>query len=124
MTELSRTIEWSGEPLLAPFSWIESCEVLVSADIFTSDIYSVFQDKLFAVMALCPHHRFHLVTAFPERFHEHVHRITNDRDEWLTWRVEASFVLRDLGRDHEATGHGPIWPLKNVALADFRPALN
>lgn len=69
-------------------------------------------------MALCPQHQFHLVTAYPERFHNYVRMIAEDRAEWLTWRVSASFVLRDLGRRDEAKGHGPIWPLKNVSLMD------
>ncbi|MBS4004218.1 MAG: DUF5131 family protein [Afipia sp.] len=124
MTESAATIEWSGDPLLAPFAWRASRDVLVPTDIFAPDVYQGFQDKLFAVMALCPQHRFRLVTDFPEKFHAYVDTITNDRSEWLTWRVEASFVLRDLGREHEATGHGPVWPLKNVALADFRRSLN
>mgnify|MGYP001464008683 CR=1 FL=1 len=124
MATLPSRIEWSGKPLLAPFSWSEPREVLVRTDIFASGTYCGFQDKVFAVIALCPHHQFRLVTEFPKRFHEYVDTITNDRDEWLAWRVEASFVLRDLGRGHEATGHGPIWPLKNVDLADVRPTIN
>lgn len=106
--------------MLAPFSWTERHDVLVSADFFASDQYQLTVDEPFAVMALCPQHQFHLVTDFPERFHDYVRTITHDRDEWLTWRVAASFVLRELGRSREATGHGPVWPLQNVALADFK----
>lgn len=113
MTDATATIRWSA-------SW----DVLVLTDIFAPNVHQGFQDKIFAVMALCPQHQFRLVTDFPERFHAYVETITNDRDERLTWRVEASFVLRDLGRGHEATGHGPVWPLKNVALAGLRRYLN
>ena len=38
--------------------------------------------------------------------------------------LEASFLLGSLGRSHEAKGHGPVWPLKNIALADFRSAVS
>lgn len=117
-------IEWPGRPLLAPFAWEPSDNVLVPTDIFGPNISEGFRDKVFAVMALCPQHEFRLVTDFPERFHAYVDTMTNNRAEWLTWRVEASFVLRELGRGHEAKGHGPVWPLKNVALADFKHALN
>ncbi|MFG1428900.1 DUF5131 family protein [Roseixanthobacter glucoisosaccharinicivorans] len=106
MTDATAAIEWSGRPLLAPFAWAEGRDVLVSADLFAPDIDQALHDKVFAVMALCPQHQFHLVTDFPERFQAYVHTITNDRSEWLTWRVEASFLLRDLDRGHEATGHG------------------
>ena len=112
-------IEWTGKPDLAPFSWNEPLDVLVSTDVFKSDRYDLEVDGIFAVMALCPQHQFRLVTDFPERFRAYVQKITTDRMEWMTWRVEASFVLRRIGRAHEAKGHGPVWPLANVKLADF-----
>lgn len=117
-------VEWSGQPLLAPFSWPQGHDVLVSTDLFDPEICDERLDKTFAVMALCPQHSFRLVSAFPQRFRNYVCKITADRDAWLMWRLEASFVLSSLGRSHEAKGHGPVWPLKNVALADFRSAAN
>ncbi len=124
MTHIANDIEWSGRPMLAPFSWKDRQQVLVSIDVFAPEVREAFQDRIFAVMALCQQHQFCLVTDFPERFDQYVRKIVEDRSEWLTWRVEASSVLHDLGRGHEATGHGPVWPLKNVGLADFRRSLN
>lgn len=75
---------------------------------FDSEICEERLDKTFAVMALCPQHSFRLVSAFPQRFRNYVCKITADRDAWLMWRLEASFVLGSLGRSHEAKGHGPV----------------
>ena len=113
--------DWPCEPVLAPFSWAEGRNVLVSKDVFASSRYHLTVDEVFAVMALCPQHQFHLVTDFPERYHSYVRTITEDEHEWLTWRVEASFVLSKLGRQREAKGHGPVWPLANVALTNVEP---
>ncbi len=124
MTHRPAMIKWSGEPLLAPFSWAERHDFLVPDDIFARVQSPLFLDRLFAVMARCPQHQFRLVTAFPGRFHDYVRAITNDKGEWLTWRVTAADVLNRLGRGHEAKGHGPVWPLSNVALADVKPVLH
>lgn len=117
-------VEWTGEPLLAPFEWRNARDVLVSTDLFGDEISEEALDKTFAVMALCPRHSFRLVSSFPNRFRTYVCKITSDRDAWMNWRLEASFVLSSLGRQHEAKGHGPVWPLKNVKLADFRSEIS
>lgn len=119
MNTATRLREWSGKPLLAPFSWVAGQDVVVVTDLFEVEKDDLSLDESFAVMALCPQHRFRLRTAFPERYHNYVRTITEDHSEWLTWRMSASFVLSKLGRYREGTGHGPVWPLKNVELASL-----
>lgn len=98
MTDNALNVEWTAKPLFAPFSWHEGRDVLVPIDIFAPNISEELQDKIFAVMALCPQHQFRLVTDFPDKFAAYVRKITEDHGEWLTWRVQAGFVLQDIGR--------------------------
>ncbi|ELT46646.1 hypothetical protein D584_23723 [Brucella intermedia M86] len=90
---------------------------MVVTDLFAAKDYHLHVDEPFAVMALCPQHRFRLKTAFPERYHTYVRTIADDRSEYMTWLMSASSILSELGRWREGTGDGPAWPLKNVELA-------
>ncbi len=120
MNTATRFREWSGKPLLAPFSWDAGQSVIL-----VTDLFAVVKDDLslydtFAVMALCPQHRFRLRTAFPDRYHDYVRTITEDDSERLHWLLCVSFVLNDLGRYLEAQkAIAPAWPLKNVELASL-----
>ncbi|WP_245437276.1 hypothetical protein [Mesorhizobium helmanticense] len=62
--------------------------------------------------------RFELRTAHPRMYHEFVLVIAEDQTEYLTWRVSAAAILRELGRAHEASGPSPRWPLRNVVLVN------
>ncbi|WP_287306660.1 hypothetical protein [Mesorhizobium sp.] len=52
----------------------------------------------------------------PTHVPEFVRVIAENRTEYLAWRVSAATILGKLGRDGEATGPGPEWPLGNVVL--------
>jgi len=56
-------------------------------------------------------------SARPQHCRAHLERITQDRREHLAWRVTLGQVLlRELGRENEATSPGPRWPLVNVDI--------
>ncbi|CCV09568.1 hypothetical protein MESS2_p70002 [Mesorhizobium metallidurans STM 2683] len=107
-------VTWSCDVLLEPFSWKDPKTVRVQPDLFEPEIRNAWRDKVFAAMALCPEHRFWLRTAYPQLYSQYIEQIAHDRLEWLAWRVSVSQVLRELGRQEEATGDGPAWPLANV----------
>ncbi|TPL71407.1 DUF5131 family protein [Mesorhizobium sp. B2-3-15] len=109
----NQEVKWSCDVLLEPFSWRGPKTVRVQPDLFEPEIRNAWRDKVFAAMALCPQHRFWLRTAYPQVYGQYIEQIAHDRLEWLAWRVSASQVLRELGRE-EATGDGPAWPLANV----------
>ncbi|MER9080835.1 DUF5131 family protein [Mesorhizobium sp. M0895] len=118
MAQNWQTAVWSGKDLLEPFTWPHATVVQVVRDLFEPELRGAFRDEVFATMALCRHHRFQLRTAYPEQYRRYVNDIAGDRNEYLAWRVTAAMTLRKLGRQDEATGDGPRWPLDNVELLD------
>lgn len=118
MAQNWRTTVWNAKDLREPFYWLDGAIVQVVPDLFEPEVRGAVRDEVFAAMALCPHHRFQLRTAYPEQYHRYVDEIASDRDEYLAWRVAAAMTLRRLGRQDEATGEGPLWPLNNVELVD------
>ncbi|TIV61369.1 DUF5131 family protein [Mesorhizobium sp.] len=118
MAQNWRTAIWNARDLLEPFSWSHATVVQVVPDLFEPEIRGAARDEVFATMALCRHHRFQLRTAYPEQYRRYVDDIAGDRNEYLAWRVTAALTLRKLGRQDEAAGAGPRWPLINVELLD------
>lgn len=118
MAQNWRTAIWNATDLLEPFSWPYATVVQVVPDLFEPETRRAVRDEVFAAMALCRHHRFQLRTAYPEQYHRYVDDIAGSRNEYLAWRVTAAVILRRLGRQDEAAGAGPQWPLINVELLD------
>ena len=118
MAHNRRTAVWNARDLLEPFSWSDATVVHVARDLFEPEIRGAVRDEVFATMALCRHHRFKLRTAYPEQYRRYVEEIAGSRDEYLAWRATAAMILRRLGRQDEAAGAGPQWPLINVELLD------
>jgi protein gp37 len=89
------------------------------SDLFHKEVPFEFIDKVFAVMALCPHHTFQILTKRPERMTEYMTRRSSD-----THREAIYEYARHLGtidqlvalanRIHNERKDG--WPLPNVWL--------
>lgn len=109
---------WTCRDLLVPTRWSPGDVVRIVPDLFEPEIRESFRDKVFAAMALCPHLRFEVRTAYPRIFDSYVRKIADDEMEYKTWRLSVGDMLYELGRGHEATGPGPAWPLKNVDLVN------
>ncbi len=110
------TPTWTGEMRLAenmlelPLSWKKGRMIFVDSmsDLFHDGVPFEYVDKVFAMMAMCPQHRFQVLTKRPERMLEYV-------------------TSRNAQRIHEAAKHqlsygNPKrravndWPLPNVWL--------
>jgi protein gp37 len=70
-----RRREWNGnvqfveKHLLDPLKWKEPKRIFVNSmsDLFHENVTDEMRDKIFAVMALCPHHTFQVLTKRPAR---------------------------------------------------------
>ncbi len=66
--------------LLKPFQWKKGKKIFANSmgDLFHKDVPFEWIDKVFAVMALCPHHTFQILTKRPERMREYFEsRVSN-----------------------------------------------
>jgi len=122
MADQKRSAIWDGKDVLEPFYWPHASLEVAAWDLFEPEVRGKLRDEAFATMALCPHHRFQLSTAYPKLYRRFVDEIAGSRDEYLGWRMSAATILRKLGREGEAAGDGPVWPLRNVELVDEQRA--
>ena len=98
--------------------------VCFMSDLFHEDVPNEFLDRVFAVMGLCPQHRFVVLTKRPERMREYVCR---RRGTAVYVARSAEVVGRNLRDSHPGLAPSnwrrngmdqvhAIWPLPNVAL--------
>lgn len=68
------TVRCHEEALTIPLGWRKPRLVFVNSmsDLFHRDVPFEFIDRVFAVMALCPHHTFQVLTKRPERMAEYL----------------------------------------------------
>lgn len=128
---------WTGEVrlnedwLAQPISWRRPRKVFVCAhgDLFAEGVPDEWIDRVFAAMALAPHHIFQVLTKRPERMREYLSR--NDvslLDRWSkafapgTFRMSSYELMARLSPfttpEHRALYHAayPVFPLPNVWL--------
>lgn len=112
--------QWTGEvrpvpeALDLPLRWRKPRQVFVDSmsDLFHPDVPFCFVDRVFGVMATCPHHTFQVLTKRPERMAEYL----SDPMRQRMVRREVDRVIDTCGRPtHESAGADP-WPLPNVWL--------
>ena len=95
------------------------------SDLFHKEVPFEFIDKVFAVMALCPHHTFQVLTKRPERMAEYFHyRPGMERAATIAevameignirWRVGGR-IMFGFEEDRRVVDD-PGWPLPNVWL--------
>lgn len=73
--------------LLQPLKWKKPQRVFVNSmsDVFHESLADEQIDRIFAIMALCPHITFQVLTKRPERMLEYFE--TPDRSRWITHKV-------------------------------------
>ena len=127
---------WTGkivlrpEALDLPLRWRKPRRIFVNSmsDLFHEDVPDEFIDRVFAVMALAPHHTFMVLTKRPERMMKHL--TAPDRDEVIGWKAHE--LYEQLGGDYRRVPalttregtistaslqpHAKSWPLPNVWL--------
>ena len=94
--------QWLDQPL----RWSTPRMVFVCAhgDLFHHGVPEDWIDRLFAVMALCPHHTFQVLTKRPDRAREYIAEMADCPSEWRIKRLDYPTRL------HRS------WPLPNVWL--------
>lgn len=112
---------WNGQVrfnesmLLDPLKWRRPRMIFVCAhgDLFTENVPDEWIDRIFAVMALAPHHTFQVLTKRPERMRDYVLKVCNGRARFTEW-ASRGFDIAVAAAAAETVP--PIWPLPNVWL--------
>ncbi len=104
------------ERLEQPLHWKKPCRIFVNSmsDLFHEDVSIDFLDQVFAVMTMCHHHTFQVLTKRPARMLEYLKEIQDDdRDvhRWEGWAVEISNSPCAAGLVDDAE-----WPPRNIWL--------
>jgi protein gp37 len=126
---------WSGKidlsnwgQAIKPLSWKRPRRIFVNSmsDLFHESLPDEAIDKVFAVMALCPHHTFQVLTKRPARMKDYIERLTMNRlrdcvtpGEWPRTRHETDAWLDPAATpEHRALYRAALTllPLPNVWL--------
>ena len=125
------TVRTHDDCLTIPLSWRKPRRIFVNSesDLFHEDVPFEFVDRVWAVMALCPHHTFQVLTKRPERMAEYLASRTAVDDSMRVdrmpqWYQVATAMLDEgaesLPRGAWQRGHDrmpdPTQPLPNVWL--------
>lgn len=113
---------WTGEVrfneawLTQPLKWKKPRMIFVCAhgDLFHEDVPDEWIDRVFAVMALAPHHIFQILTKRPDRMRDYLTNIDVQRIISAAHKID-SVGGSELNADHNILGD-PIFPLRNVWL--------
>lgn len=104
------------ERLDQPIRWRRPRRIFVNSmsDLFHEDVPDEFIDKVFAVMALCPHHVFQVLTKRPERMARYMDLSTDNREH----AIGEQMRLLSYGEHPCLFGHSGLFdlPLPNVWL--------
>ena len=110
--------------LLKPLRWRNPKTIFVNSmgDLFHEDIPDEWIDKVFAVMALCPHHTFQILTKRSARMREYLDaRLDAGEGHLWRWLTQCEINARlgfHTSIEHYAIyhTHAPVFPLRNVWL--------
>ena len=103
--------QWIDQPL----RWRKSRRIFVCAhgDLFHEAVPDEWIDRVFAVMALAPHHTFQVLTKRPERAREYIAKVdTHNRPRYWTDAV----LMAATGCWNTGERRANDWPLPNVWL--------
>lgn len=107
---------WNGEVrfneqwLTQPLAWKRPRRIFVCAhaDLFHESVPDAWIDRVFAVMALAPHHTFQVLTKRSKRMREYLTKPWPGAEKRA---LDAAFLI-----DNLYGGYQNIWPLPNVWL--------
>ncbi len=104
-TERAKTgAVWTGKigiaphsTLIQPMRWKKSRMIFVNSmsDLFHPDVTDAQRDRIFAVIALTPHHTYQILTKRPEIAREYLKG---------RWQIRILDIMRDLGKIPNDTG--------------------
>jgi protein gp37 len=104
-------VELIEEKLTEPLRWRKPCKVFVNSmsDLFHEALPDEAIDHMFAVMALCPHLTFQVLTKRPKRMMEY---LSSDERNMASMMAEDALLQELTGGETM----GRRWPLPNVWL--------
>lgn len=114
-------VQFHVDRLEQPLRWKKPRRIFVNSmsDLFHEDIPDMILDRIFAVMALCPHHTFQILTKRPERMLKYL--AVGDGQLCRRWGMAAQAL--EVVKKNMMTwvpvfrGVDPMpWPLPNVWL--------
>jgi protein gp37 len=110
-TEWTGAVNFVPEALQIPLRWKKSRRIFVNSmsDLFHESVPDEWIDRVFAVMAMTPHHVYQILTKRPERMLEYFTK--PDAEDVYAQTAPLSFDQR-----MEGIGFGSIFPLENVWL--------
>ena len=102
------------ERLTQPLRWKRPRKIFVNSmsDLFHDDVPDEFIDQVFAIMAICGHHTFQVLTKRPERMREYLKDLHSGRQRVMSIRQSTADFLA-LAIDKRSA---IIFPLPNVWL--------
>jgi protein gp37 len=117
------TVRFNENWLDQPLRWKKPRMIFVCAhgDLFHPDVPDSWIDQVFAVMALCPHHTFQVLTKRPERMRDYLTTCPPAlrRRAWSKAAIEISATQSSGWGDPASVATramGDAWPLPNVWL--------
>lgn len=147
LTVLDERGRWNGHveldevALLDPLSWRKPRRVFVNSmsDLFHEAVPFEFVDRVFAVMALCPQHKFQVLTKRPERMAEYFNnktslttcgmgsipetieqvsrrRMIQINCNGMLFKGPGETKIKHAYETGESIARGVVWPLPNVWL--------
>lgn len=113
---------WTGEIrfneqwLDQPMRWQKRRRIFVCAhgDLFAEGVTVGMLDRIFAIMGLCPHHTFQVLTKRPERMRAYIASLGDGKSPDRV--TEAAFTIGQSVRVHRGSGGMCERPLPNVWL--------
>ncbi len=120
---VKRNVVWNGQVRLneqwldQPLRWARPRMIFVCAhgDLFHESVPDDWIDRVFAVMALCPHHIFQVLTKRSERMRAYVSGLTCDGARRFNVADAAGRLMEDGDNAHDFVANLQ-WPLPNVWL--------
>lgn len=127
--------QWTGvirlaeDKLFDPLTWRKPKRIFVNSmsDLFHADVPELWIDRVFAVMALAPHHTFLVLTKRPERMLQYMNAKNVRNRIWNTaWNISdwsktepgspADAAIARAIIAHSSPKHEEPWPLPNCHL--------
>jgi protein gp37 len=115
---------WTGEVraapehvLLQPLRWRRPSRIFVNSmsDLFHEDLPDAVIDRVFAIMAMTPHHTYQVLTKRPERMRAYVSGFECDGARRLNVAYAAGWIMEDGDGAADSVANS-AWPLPNVWL--------
>ena len=106
--------QWLDQPL----RWERPRTIFVCAhgDLFHESVPDEWIDRVFAVMALAPHHRFQVLTKRADRMREYLAQVATERD-MQRWASAACRAMQNIDNGWvDERLESVDWPLPNVWL--------